>query len=353
MALRIDPRPTAGARPKDINLPGPKEAGFAVPNQGKEPEKARVIGEDEGIVVALINNMPDAALEATERQFGFLLDAASGDTPITLRYSTLPAVPRIGAAARQIEESYWDLEELKRSHVDAIIVTGAEPKTATLPEEPYWAQMVDVLHWARNHTTSSLWSCLAAHAAVLELDGIARQRLPLKCCGVFEQEVDGGNILGEGFGAQIHTPHSRWNDLPISRLRERGYEMLSQSAEIGADIFVKRERSLLVFCQGHPEYEEGTLLREFQRDVSRYLNGKQENYPSLPKGTFSEEAIEVFSEFEEFARQNRMNRTLARFPGRRLADRLAKPWGDSAVRLYRNWIRILRDRGGPAKSGVS
>ena len=47
-----------------------------------------------GIVVGLINNMPDSALISTERQVFRLLNAAAGKIPVRLRLFTLPKVPR-------------------------------------------------------------------------------------------------------------------------------------------------------------------------------------------------------------------------------------------------------------------
>ena len=66
-------------------------------------------------------------------------------------------------------------------------------------------------------------------------------------------------------------PHSRWNELPVDALRQAGYTLLSWSDATGADTFVKERGSLLLFFQGHPEYEGTTLLKEYRRDVGRYL----------------------------------------------------------------------------------
>jgi homoserine O-succinyltransferase len=41
-----------------------------------------------GLVIGLINNMPDAALEATESQFATLLAAAAGAQEVRLRCPT-------------------------------------------------------------------------------------------------------------------------------------------------------------------------------------------------------------------------------------------------------------------------
>jgi hypothetical protein len=57
------------------------------------------------------------------------------------------------------------------------IVTGAEPRAARLTDEPYWTALTQVMDWARENTISSVYSCLAVHAAVLHMDGVERHKL--------------------------------------------------------------------------------------------------------------------------------------------------------------------------------
>ena len=80
-----------------------------------------------------------------------------------------------------------------------MIVTGAEPIAATLPDEPYWNDLTDVIDWAETNTRSAIWSCLAAHAAVLHLDGIERQRLERKCSGVYDCRKVADDWLTEAY----------------------------------------------------------------------------------------------------------------------------------------------------------
>src|ERR1700752_957095 len=54
------------------------------------------------LVIGLVNNMPDGALRATERQFRGLLQAASHDVSTSLRYFSLPGVPRSSQAQTYI-----------------------------------------------------------------------------------------------------------------------------------------------------------------------------------------------------------------------------------------------------------
>ena len=69
--------------------------------------------------------------------------------------------------------------------LDALIITGAQPHAARLSEEPYWEELIELIDWAKEHTASTILSCLAAHAGVLYLDGIERRPFPEKCTGVF------------------------------------------------------------------------------------------------------------------------------------------------------------------------
>src|SRR5580692_1669467 len=88
--------------------------------------------------IGLVNNMSDEALKATERQFISLLDSASGNMPIHLSLYRLPGVPRSGFAAGHIRSCYSNIEELWDGEIDGLIVTGREPSTANLEDEPYW-----------------------------------------------------------------------------------------------------------------------------------------------------------------------------------------------------------------------
>ncbi len=318
MPLELDPRPSDSSAP----------AGF------------RGGGAGATIVVGLLNNMPDPALEATENQFAGLLAAAAGSLSVKLRLSYLPEVPRGTAALEHIGRSYWRLEELLGQGVDALIVTGTEPRAALLSAEPYWERFGEVLRWAEAHTSSSVWSCLAAHAAVQLLDGVSRQRLADKRFGVFDHQVNSAHPLMHGISAPLRMPHSRWNDLPVARLRTAGYSLLSWSTESGADLFVRQRGSLFVFFQGHPEYERTTLFREYRRDVARYLNGQQESYPPLPPGYLTPAASAVLRQFRERALAERSPEVFAQFPIA-AADGAQSNWQASAVRIYANWLQLL------------
>src|ERR1700736_254302 len=191
------------------------------------------------IEIGLVNNMPDAALLATERQFSNLLSAAAGDLDVRLHLYAISDVPRSVETSAVLSRTYQDVKSLRPGRLDALIVTGAE-----------------LIDWADSHTISTILSCLAAHAGVLHLDGVARQPLPEKCSGIFAFETTPRNKLVSGFGGAALTPHSRRNGLDAETLTRENYQILARHPETGVDIFTKQRRSLFVFLQGHPEYED-------------------------------------------------------------------------------------------------
>jgi homoserine O-succinyltransferase/O-acetyltransferase len=295
------------------------------------------------IRIGLVNNMPDTALHSTETQFRGLLQAAAGAEPLTLRLSSFPELPR-GPEGQEHVRSYWPLDELLAGPLDALIVTGTEPRAPLLTDEPYWHRFGKLFEYAERHTFASVWSCLAAHAIVEHLHGIRRQRLAEKRCGVYEHSILGGDALLAGVAAPMPIPHSRWNELPVDALRAAGYRVLSWSAHTGADAFARDGQSLLLFFQGHPEYEDTTLLKEYRRDVGRYLNAQQAHYPTLPHGYLTPEARSELEKFRARALAERSPALLEHFPFAAIAATVRNTWRPAAVSMYRNWLSFIGAR---------
>lgn len=236
--------------------------------------------------IALVNNMPDAALAAAERQFVGLVEAARGDLRVRVDLYALSRVPRSVETRLAMAPRYGDLDDLVAAAPDVLIVTGAEPRAADLADEPYWSELTRLIDWARSGAVAAtLYSCLAAHAAVRVADGVRRRRLPAKLCGVFAAETAREHELTQGLGAPL-TPHSRYNDLDERELSDNGYLILTRSERAGVDVFAKPGATLETFWQGHPEYEADTLARELRRDLQRFLDGAS-GPPPLPENYLS------------------------------------------------------------------
>ena len=293
------------------------------------------------LTIGLVNNMPDAALQATERQFMRLLRQAAGNVRVDLHCFSLPSVHRSQTAKWRVDRQYTDVADLGRLKFDGLIVTGAEPNAATLPEEPFWRDLTDIIDWAETNTRSTIWSCLAAHAAVLHLDGIERHRLGAKCAGIYDCAKMTDNWLTADLPSLLKISHSRFNELRASDLALKGYRVLTQSREAGVDIFVKELRSQFVFFQGHPEYDALSLEREYLRDISRYLAGERDGYPAVPAGYFDTETENRLARFAGRAVVERRPALSAELPDRTLRQDIAA--GAAATGIFRNWLRFLSD----------
>jgi homoserine O-succinyltransferase/O-acetyltransferase len=301
----------------------------------------RHLPRSHGVSLALINNMPDAALKDTEAQFFDLLDAASGDIPVFLKLYSLPGVPRADRGLRHLNGFYFKFDELWRSHFDGVIITGTEPRQPDLRDEPYWPLLTEVFDWAAQNTASAVLSCLAAHAGVLHGDGVRRHRLPDKQFGVFQAHNTGEHALTRNSAGLVHFPHSRWNEVREEELIEAGYSILTKSPQAGVDLFVKKKkRSLFVHFQGHPEYGARTLLKEYRRDVKRFLHGERETYPALPHGYFDAAAAGVLKNFRKLAEADRREEIISSFP-EAVVEGLQNNWHSSAVCVYRNWLQYV------------
>jgi len=305
--------------------------------------------EAEYVKIALVNNMPDPALEDTEIQFFELLDSAAGDVPVLVKLHSLSGVPRGERGQQHLNSFYFGTEELLNARFDGMIMTGTEPKQPDLRNEPYWPALADVLDWAENNTTATILSCLAAHAGVLHSDGIPRRPLSDKQFGVFDFAKVTSHHLTAGL-ERVRFPHSRWNEVPVDALNACGYNVLAQSADGGVDSFAKKKkRSLFLHFQGHPEYGAQTLLKEYRRDIKRFLRRERETYPSMPKNYFAAAPTKLLEDFRDLLLSDRREELMEGFPEAAVVGSLQKSWHSSAVSIYRSWLQYV----GAKKADVS
>jgi homoserine O-succinyltransferase len=324
-------------------IEGPIPSGWVERGHASSPTAKE--SRAECISLALINNMPDAALEDTELQFFNLLDSASGDVPVFLKLYSLTGIPRTDRGQRRLNSFYFGLDDLWNRRFDSVIMTGTEPRQSNLREEPYWTVLANVLDWAESNTHSTILSCLAAHAGVLHSDGISRHALSDKQFGVFDFAKSSPHQLTSGTGERVRFPHSRWNEVQGDALIACGYTVLTQSVEGGVDSFVKKKKqSLFLHFQGHPEYSAQTLLKEYRRDIRRFLKKERETYPSMPKNYFDAAAAKLLADFRDAALSDRREEFMEAFPEAALVESLENTWRPSAVTIYRNWLQYVAVR---------
>lgn len=290
--------------------------------------------------IGLVNNMPDGALVATERQFcGLVETATKGQVSIGLYF--LPGLARGDEAKKVLDARYQPVSDLYRTGADAVIVTGNEPRAARLDDEPYWPELTDLIDWAREKTAAATFSCLAAHAAVLHLDGIERRRLPEKRSGVYANRVV--CETGTSLPGTLSTCHSRLNEVSKRDLLQHGYSIISEAAGDHIDAFAKSLASNFLFLQGHPEYAPDSLMKEYRRDVGRFLNGQRPSYPAIPENYFDAPSVRALEAFRDIAERQHDPRLLEAFPATTLRRDLVARLSRSADAVFDYWLTGLVD----------
>ena len=306
----------------------------------------RPLSDVHPITVALVNNMPDSAFLDTENQFrGTALGA--NRTAVKFELYTIKEIPRSEKVAALIEERYRGLDELWKRPPDALIVTGTEPTPVQMRFEPYWPYLARLLEWAADYVPTTLLSCLASHASILLFDGIDRVARPAKCSGVFSGTVeDRFDPLAFGLPDVFAIPHSRVNEVPEEALIDAGYRIVVGGSRAGWSVAAREfGNGLFVLCQGHPEYGTLSLLREYRRDVRRFLFGRGAlPYPRLPEGYLGEQAVDILTEFKRRAHASNADpRELwPTFPFDEVAATVENTWASASATLYANWLRLAR-----------
>ena len=110
------------------------------------------------LTIGFVNNMPDTAVGATERQFIDLIRAASSDAVVRLKLFAISGVPRSELAQSELTERYHDISELWDTRLDgrlaqAIVsmqaVKGVEIGFAAEGAASFGSKVQDSIHYDR------------------------------------------------------------------------------------------------------------------------------------------------------------------------------------------------------------
>jgi homoserine O-succinyltransferase len=293
--------------------------------------------------IGFLNMMPDAALQATERQFIRLVGGSNPIAQFFVYPFSLPGLPRSAETLEYISKYYSTFGALREEGLDALIITGANVATPDLTAEPFWEPLVEVVDWAQDNVTSVLCSCLATHALLKHLHGIERRPLPKKCWGVFSHRVcDPRHPLLREINTRFDAPHSRYNDISRAQLEAAHLRVLAESEEGGVHLAASRDGFRIVYFQGHPEYDFNSLLKEYKREVKRFLAGELDAPPPFPEHYFSPAAASLAQGYVDRATRARdAGESLPEMPEPEIEALLDNTWGDTAKAIVNNWLGLV------------
>jgi len=202
---------------------------------------------------------------------------------------------------------------------------------------------MEVVRWADQNVSSTLCSCLATHALLKNMYGIERKPLPAKLWGVYSHRISSPeHPLLRGINTRFDVPHSRYNEISRQQLENAGLTILVESNEGGVHMAVSPDQFRMIFLQGHPEYDINSLLKEFIRELMRYLAGDLDSPPPFPEHYFSAEAVQLAGQFlEDASLVLAQDRTEVGLLEDNLAKLLDNTWGDTAKAVVNNWLGLV------------
>jgi len=293
--------------------------------------------------IGFLNMMPDAALEATERQFIRLVGTCHRIAQFYVYPFSLPGLQRSRETQSYIDKYYCDFELLKQQGLDGLIITGANVANPALEQETFWEPLIEVVRWSAANVASTLCSCLATHALLKYLHDIDRQPLSSKRWGVYSHRIlQPGHPLLRDINTRFDAPHSRYNDISRAQLESSGLTVLAESEEGGVNMAVSPDGFRVIYFQGHPEYDANSLLKEYRREVVRFLGGELSAPPPFPEHYFPEEGAPIAERYLDAARSAVSGgKPPPDFPEDELEALVDNTWGDTAKAIFNNWLGLI------------
>ena len=293
--------------------------------------------------IGLLNMMPDAALQATEQQFMRLVGSCNQIAQFYVHPFSIEGLSRSLNTQAYIQQYYHTFAELQEEGLDALIITGANVSRPTLQQEPFWQPLQEVVNWAFENVTSILCSCLATHALVNAFHHIERTPLPQKCWGVYPHRiVYPHHPLLREINTRFDVPHSRWNEIKPEDFQSADLPILVSSSQVGVHIATSPDLFRIIYLQGHPEYDIHSLLKEYKREVTLYLQGEREELPPHPDNYFSPAAATIADRYLGAAIHARDNgQPIPPFPEEMILPHLDNTWGDTGKAIFNNWLGLV------------
>jgi len=255
--------------------------------------------------IGIVNLMPTK--EETETQIFRMI----GGSPIQLEpvLIKMKTYESKNTSKSHMDKFYVYFDEVKKKGLDGLIITGASVEHLKFEDVAYWKELIDIMDWAKENITSTLFICWAAQACLYHFYGIKKYKLPEKKIGIFKHHhANNFQDLLRGIDDELWIPHARYTENKREDiLKTNDLKIIIDSKEAGPHLIINDNASF-VLAIGHFEYDRHTLDYEYKRDLKKGFNIK------IPKNYY-------------------VNNDLKKLP------KLA--WRANAGVFYRNWINFI------------
>lgn len=217
--------------------------------------------------VLLLNLMPRKI--ETETQFMRLL--SNSPLQVEVELLRIDDRPSKNTPAEHLDTFYRQFQMIQDRNFDGMIVTGAPLGLVPFENVIYWGHLKNIMDWAKEHVTSTLYVCWAAQAALKLLYDLPRKTRKEKLSGVYLHQTNkklSHNPILRGFDDTFLAPYSRYADFSSSDLIHfTDLDILATSDIAGVYLAATGDKRNL-FVTGHPEYDSHTLHNEYIRDLA-------------------------------------------------------------------------------------
>jgi len=215
--------------------------------------------------ILLLNLMPTKI--DTETQLSRLL----GNTPLQVELTLMHTGTHKSknTSEEHLLAFYTTFDEICDRHFDGMIITGAPVEHMPFEEVEYWDELCRIMEWSVSHVHSTFHICWGAQAGLYYHFGVEKKQLDKKLFGIFPHRADyKRSILFRGFDDVFYVPHSRHTTVDRADL-EKIHELKILASSEEAGVFALSTRNgRQIFITGHPEYDPGTLNKEYVRDLN-------------------------------------------------------------------------------------
>lgn len=292
--------------------------------------------------IGVIDLMPPASGGTAQQQFLELVHSALVGASLRCQLVPIPCASEPVFVPQPKTKIDWR----KLVNLDAMIITGTEPQSTDLADDPSLAIVEQLIEAVSEKLTSTIFSCFSAHAAINILYSTPRDILGEKHCGVFRHYIcDYDNPLTYGLDGEVWAPHSRWNRIDEKYLIAAGAVPLILETDQDWHLASSADGLKYIFVQGHPEYRTDMLFREYRRDVRRFISGETDHYPTVPTSYFDNDSVEQLLDFQKKAIRCSGLGIMDSFPGAAVVKRLRNTWTNTAQVIMKNWLlSVKRER---------
>ncbi len=243
--------------------------------------KERSVNQDiRPIEIAILNLMPTKIV--TETQLMRLLS----NSPLQINITLVGTESYTGknTPLEHLHKFYKPFSQIKNKKFDGMIITGAPVEHLEFEDVDYWEELKEIFEFTKTNSTSTIFICWGAQAALHYFYNINKYPLDKKLFGIYKhKKTTDHEWLLKGIDDEFLMPHSRHTTVKVNDIVNNDkLELLSYSNKAGASI-VKSKDNKFIFIMGHAEYDRETLKLEYERDLNKGLN-IQEPYNYFKNG---------------------------------------------------------------------